>query len=191
MENKSTKAGSIHLILGPMYSGKSTELIRIANQYKSIGKKILAINNKRDTRYGNNKIISHDKLSINCIMVTSLDEILSDEKYYQEFKNADIILIEELQFFDNIDFITGAADIYNKKIVASGLDGDYLRKPFKSVIDLIPHSDNITKLKSFCKKCSDGTPGIFSKRIVDSTSTILVGGEETYISVCRKCYLEE
>ena len=190
MENKIHTAGSIDLYIGPMFSGKSTMLLRVANKYQSIGKKVIAINNKRDTRYGSGKIITHDKLSINCIMVSNLNEIISEKSYFNEFKNADIILIEELQFFEDISFIVKAADEYNKKVVASGLDGDYLRKPFKSVISLIPYADNITKLTSFCKRCSNGTPGIFSKRIVNSDTHILVGGADTYMSVCRKCYLD-
>ena len=180
--------GSIEMYIGPMFSGKSSMLIHISNKYKSIGNKILAINNKKDTRYGNGEIISHDKNSIGCIMVEKLDEILKNEEYKKSFIEADIILIEELQFFDDITFIINAADIYNKKIVTSGLDGDYLRKPFKSVVELIPHADNVTKLKGFCKYCSDGSPGIYTKRLVSSTSNILVGGDKMYVCVCRKCY---
>jgi len=187
MEVKNNKKGSIDLYIGPMFSGKSTMLIRIANKYKSIGKKILAINNKKDNRYGYNKIITHDKISIDCIMVDNLNTIL--EKYYNEFIEADIILIEELQFFDDISFIIKAVDKYYKKIIVTGLDGNYLRKPFQSVIDLIPYADNIKKLTGFCKTCSNETPGIFSKRIINLDSNILIGGEDKYICVCRKCYL--
>ena len=180
--------GSIEMYIGPMFSGKSSILIHIRNKYTSIGKKILAINNKRDTRYGDGKIISHDKNSIPCIMVNCLDEIMENKEYKKSFIDSDIILIEELQFFNDIQFIINASDIYNKKIVVSGLDGDYLRKPFKSVTDLIPYADNITKLKGFCKSCSDGTPGVFTKRLCSSTINILVGGADMYMCVCRKCY---
>jgi len=182
--------GSIDLYIGPMFSGKSTMLIRAANKYQSIGKKILAINNKKDNRYGLGKITTHDKISINCIMVENLNEVLSNKDYFDEFKKADIILIEELQFFEDISFVIKAAEEYNKKVIASGLDGDYKRNPFKSVTSLISYADNVTKLKSFCKMCSDGTPGIFSKRIVKSDSYILVGGSDVYMSVCRKHFLE-
>ena len=123
-------------------------------------------------------------------MVENLNEVLSNEVYYDEFKSADVILIEELQFFEDVSFVIKAAEEHNKKIIASGLDGDFRRQPFKSVISLISYADNVTKLKSFCKMCSDGTPGIFSKRIVKSDSYILVGGSDTYMSVCRKHYLK-
>ena len=189
-QKKVKPVGSIDMYIGPMFAGKSTMLIRTANKYKSIGMRILAINNKKDNRYGSGQITTHDKISINCIMVKDLNEILSNNEYYTEFKAADIILIEELQFFDDIQFIVKAADKYGKKVIASGLDGDYMRKPFKSVINLIPYADSITKLKGFCKICSDGTPSIFSKRIVSSDAYILVGGADAYSSVCRKHFLE-
>ena len=181
------KMGSIELYIGPMFSGKSSMLIKTAKNYESIGKKILAINNKKDTRYGINKITTHDKLSIDAIMVSKLNDI--HKNYSQEFKKADIILIEELQFFNDIKFIINAAEKYSKKVVASGLDGDFQRKPFKSVIELIPYCDTVTKLRGFCKICKDGTPSIFSKRIVNSTDNILVGGSDSYISVCRKHFI--
>ena len=181
-------SGSIDMYIGPMFAGKSTMLIRTANKYKSIGMKIMVINNKKDNRYGNNKIITHDQISIKSIMVDELNEILSNYEYFCEFKNSDIIIIEELQFFNDIKFIIEASDFHNKKVIVSGLDGDFQRKPFESVINLIPYADNITKLKGFCKICRDGTPSIFSKRIVNDNSTLLIGGSETYESVCRKHY---
>jgi len=182
--------GSIEMYIGPMFAGKSTILVHTARKYLSIGMKILAINNQRDKRYGYGKITTHDKVSIPCIMVEDLNEVLSNENYFIQFKNSDIILIEELQFFDNIEFIVKAADKYNKKVLAFGLDGNYLRKPFQSVIDLIPYADKVVKLKGFCKLCSDGTPSIFSKRIIKSDYNILVGGSDLYVSVCRKHFLE-
>ena len=182
------KMGSIELYIGPMFSGKSSMLIKTAKIYESIGKKILAINNKRDTRYGINKITTHDKISINCVMVEKLNDI--HRNFSKEFKEADIILVEELQFFDDIDFIINAAEKYGKKVVTSGLDGDFQRKPFKSVVNLIPYCDTVTKLRGFCKICRDGTPSLFSKRIVKSTKNILVGGSDAYIGVCRKHYNE-
>ena len=103
------------MYIGPMFSGKSTMLVRAESKYSSIGMKILAINNQRDERYGYGKITTHDKVSIPCIMVEDLNEVLSNKNYFLEFKNADIILIEELQFFDNIEFIVKAADEYKKK----------------------------------------------------------------------------
>ena len=178
--------GSLELYIGPMFSGKSTMLIRKANIFKSIGKKVFAINHSFDTRYEDKKIITHDKLSIDCIMVSSLDDIMKNEVYRKSFEESDIVCIEELQFFNSMQFIKDAVEKYNKKVIASGLDGDYKRNPFPTILEIIPYCDKVTKLQGFCKMCSDGTLGIFTKRIVDGDSTILVGGEESYICVCRK-----
>ena len=186
--------GSVDLYIGPMFSGKSTMLIRMANNYKSIGKNILAINNTKDTRYNNGKITTHDNNSIDCIMLNKLSDIFSNDKCQEKYKNADIILIEELQFFEDeniVDFITTAADIDGKKVIASGLDGDYNRQPFSNIVKLISYADNVTKLKGFCKMCNDGTLSIFTKRLVESNSNILVGGSDMYMSVCRKHYLNK
>ena len=178
--------GSLELYIGPMFSGKSTMLIRKANIFKSIGKKVFAINHSFDTRYANKKIITHDKLSIDCIMVSNLETILKNDEYRKAFLDSDIVCTEELQFFTSLQFIKDAVEKYNKKVIATGLDGDYQRKAFPSILEIIPFCDTVTKLQGFCKMCSDGTPGIFTKRIVKNDSTILVGGSESYICVCRK-----
>jgi thymidine kinase len=188
-------AGSFDLYIGPMFSGKSSMLIRMANIYSSIGKNILAINNIKDTRYNNGKITTHDNNSIDCIMLNKLDDIfyINNEEYGEKYKKADIILIEELQFFEDeniTEFIKNATDRDYKKVIASGLDGDYMRQPFDNITKLIPLADNLTKLKGFCKKCKDSTLGIFTKRLIDSDSNILVGGSDIYMCVCRKHYLE-
>ena len=74
-----------------------------------------------------------------------------------------------------------------KKIYVGGLDGDFERKKFGQILDLIPLSDKVTKLTSLCSICKDGTPGIFSKRITTETEQTVVGSDN-YIPVCRTCY---
>ena len=76
---------------------------------------------------------------------------------------------------------------YNKKIYISGLDGDFERKKFGNILDLIPHCDNVRKLKSLCSICKNGTPGIFSMRLTNEKEQTLVGSDN-YIPVCRNCY---
>jgi len=178
--------GRLELIIGPMYAGKSSELLRIANRYRSIGKRVLAINHVYNTRYGSNdQIITHDKriLADNCIAT----ETLSDIHKIPQYVDADIILIEELQFFTNAyDFVVKAIDIDHKTVIAAGLDGDYRKQEFGDVLRLIPHADTVMKLTALCKSCGDGTPALFTKRIINSSDIKLVGGEESYQAVCRK-----
>lgn len=185
------KYGRLELIIGPMYASKTTELIKISNRYKSIQKNILAINHKINNRYGTCNIISHDSKELdNCKILTRLQQLKEDD-LIDEYNKADIIIIEELQFFeDAYEFITKATDVDHKIIIAAGLDGDSYREPFGDVLRLIPYAEKVTKLSAFCKICQDGTLGYYTKRLVDNTDKVLVGTTNEFIAVCRRHYLE-
>ena len=186
--NMDSNTGYLKLIIGPMFAGKSTELLRIINMYKILNKKILIINHNINKRYDqpNSSIVTHDKNKIdNCLAITSLNEI-SDE--FIELH--DVIIIEELQFFEDAYInIVKMVDNFKKHFICAGLDGDFNRQPFGDVLRLIPHCDDIVKLKALCKKCGDGTPALFSKRIVNNDKTTLVGSNDCYEAVCEH-YLE-
>jgi thymidine kinase len=183
-------SGRLELIIGPMFSGKSTELIKHANRYISIGKNVLAINHKINNRYGSNKITTHDKKVFeNCIIIDKLNDI--HNLYTQKFNDSEIIIIEELQFFpDGFDFIKNTVDFTNKTVITAGLSGDFRRNPFGDVLKLIPYADSLTQLSAYCKKCGDGTLANFTKRITKENNTTLVGTADQYEAVCRKHYLE-
>jgi thymidine kinase len=176
--------GKINLILGCMFSGKSTEIIRLIKRYKQIKKyNLLLINNSKDNRYGESVISSHDKEQIKCLSLNKLSDIKNTNSY----KDCNVIFIEEGQFFtDLFDFCTQSADEDNKIIYVAGLDGDYQRKEFGQICKLVPHAETITKLKALCFKCGDGTEAPFTKRIVEENKIELVGSGEYYIPVCRK-----
>lgn len=181
--------GQINIIIGCMFSGKSTEVIRIINRYKNIKEaKLLIINHTIDNRYGNNVISSHDKVQVNCKSLSELNE-LNNTKEYEE---SNIIFIEEAQFFKDLyDFCLRAADIDNKILYIVGLDGDFKRNCFGDICKLIPHAENVKKLKALCSKCADGTEATFTKRIVSNEDIQLVGTKDSYIPVCRMHYLEK
>jgi thymidine kinase len=174
----------VHLILGPMRANKSTELIRRANCYKAIDKKVLLINHSFDTRT-DDSVKTHSGLKLPALKTDKLLSIIEN----QEFKEADAIFIDEGQFFDDLrDFILFIEKNYNKVIVVAGLDGDFKREPFLNILNVIPLADTVQKFTSFCMIEKDGTPAIFSKRITNSDSQILIGDEQ-YLSVSRKNYL--
>jgi len=179
--NKSS--GSIILYLGCMYSGKTSELIREYKRYNKIGKKVICINYSFDERYGDdNFIYSHDLNKIECIKAQSLMEI---EKSIIDY---DVILINEGQFFkDILEFCKLYCDIHSKHIIVCGLDGDYMRKPFGQINELISIADDVTKLKAFCTECNDGTPGIFTYRLSNVKEQVSINND--YIPLCRKHYL--
>jgi thymidine kinase len=176
--------GEIHIIFGPMFSGKSSELLKIIKKYDILGKKQFVINNKLDIRYGENKIISHDKKEYDCLGCSELMPLFTNPK----FIDSDIIIIDEAHFFGDLEeFVKKSCDIYHKIIYVAGLNGDYKREQIGQINNLCTHADTITKLNALCIVCRDGTPAIFSKRIVNNESKILVGSDE-YIAVCRKHY---
>ena len=183
-----TSKGRIDIITGCMFSGKSTECIRRINRYKVLKKNILIVNHSLDKRYKENSISTHSNISLNCHSLENVNKIKTDSKY--DYENLDVILIEEAQFFDNLyEFATKSADIDEKIIIISGLDGDSNREEFGDIIKLIPHCNTITKLHALCTICNDGTLACFTKRLVKNCEKILVGVDE-FIPVCRGHYLQ-
>ena len=178
-----SEQGYLELIIGPMYAGKSTELIRIINRYKCLKKKIIIINHIFNNRYGSKGLTTHNKDKIEqCIILDKLSNI-----NIHILQESDVIIIEELQFFeDAYNNIIEWCDNHNKIVVAAGLDGDFKREPFGDVLRLIPHADKVTKLSALCKKCGDGTLAHFSKRITNDNEKTMVGCDDIYEAVCRK-----
>jgi thymidine kinase len=168
---------SLNLIIGPMFSGKTTELLRITKRLISINLNVLLLNYYEDTRYSTTEMSTHDKTSLPCIFVRDLNEIKYDEY--------DIICINEAQFFQNLVKFCKEALEKNKTLYICGLDGDYKQEKFGEILDLVPLADNITKLHAFCTVCKNTTPAYFTKRICESTEQKLIGTNE-YIPVCRK-----
>lgn len=180
--------GRIDLITGCMFSGKSTEIIRLINRYKALDKKILIINHSNDTRYQQNSISTHSNINISCFSTDNINSVKTDPKY--NYKVADVIVIEEGQFFNNLyEFALEAADNDSKIIIIAGLDGDSNREEFGDILKLIPKCDSITKLHAMCSICKDGTLAPFTKRIVKNENQVLVGVNE-FIPVCRRHYLK-
>ena len=182
---------SLELIIGPMFAGKSTELIKKIKMYNILEKNVLVINHSINNRYGTHGICTHDKDSINnSINIEKLAELEKDE-FKQLFNDAEVIIIDEIQFFsDAFEKITNWLDVYNKKIICAGLISDFEKKPFGDVLSLIPHAEEIIKLSALCKKCKNGTKACFTKRIVNNNNVIMVGEDSSYEAVCRKHYLE-
>ncbi len=185
--------GSLTLIIGPMFSGKTSELIRLANRYKNIDKKILAINHQINTRYNTNEICSHDKIIFpNSLSLEKLSLLLTDDGYIKRVMEADVIIVEESQFFNKTrDTILHLVEKQNKHVICAGLDGDYLREPFGDILTLIPIADKVMKLYALCKLCNNGTKALFSKKIEKTVihQQIIVGESDKFIPVCRKCFL--
>ena len=183
-QTKSFPVGYLELILGPMFSSKTTYLLKTYNQFKFCNIPILAINHSFDKRYHETLMSTHDKIMIPCIQTDNLLDLLRENNY---FENIEVFLINEGQFFHDLYEAVEILLKHNKKIFVSGLDGDFERKKFGQILDLIPLCDKVTKLTSLCSICKDGTLGIFSMRLTNDTQQTLIGSDN-YIPVCRACY---
>ena len=174
-----TKSGYLEIILGSMYSGKTSRLVEIYKQCQFCNISVIVINHTIDNRYDDNLMSTHDQIKIPCLKTEKLLDLLNIE--------SDVILINEGQFFLDLEEFVEKMLVQKKKIYICGLDGDFERKKFGQILNLIPLCDKVTKLTSLCSLCKNGTPGIFSKRITSEKEQTVVGSDN-YIPVCRSCY---
>ena len=178
---------SLDIILGPMFSGKSSHLLSIIHKYNAIKFPIFIITSAHDIRYKEGSIVNHNQDSFPAdVAVVSLNNIKTNTKFLE----ASVIIIEEAQFYDDlVPFVLECLEVYEKGVILAGLDGDVHRKPFGKILDLIPYCDSVVKLKALCKICNDGTEAIFSSRREASALIVDVGGADKYESLCRMHYL--
>lgn len=188
-------SGTLDLITGPMFSGKSTELLRRLFTEVTLGVKILYINHCDDTRAGDQSPFStHNPLyqttyipqkGVSYATAKNLEDL--DNEYIEQFS---VIGIDEGQFFDNlykvvIDWVENKA----KHIIVAGLTSDYQRNKFGSILDLEPISDSFTKLKSFCYGCAPNRVlAPFTWRDSECSDVKEIGGKDKYVPLCRACY---
>jgi len=179
-------AGSIKLIMGCMYSGKTSELLKDKDRWESIGINTLIINFAGDNRYGDDSFVySHTNKKAECIKVNKLEEV--DQQSINDHR---IILINEGQFFCDLKhYVLEWCEKYKKHIVIAGLDGDFRREKFGEMLDLVMYANEVVKMKAFCAMCKDGTEGLFSWRLSDETGQTVIG-TSNYIPVCRYHYTE-
>ena len=174
----------LSLYVGPMFAGKSTELIREAGRYQAIGESVLKINHILDTRYGTEVIHSHSGNSMKCTSISSLS-LLNPAEITES-----VVVIDEGHFFPGLlKFCLELVEDYGKIVIVGALDSDSNREKFGEIQDLSRYCDTVIKLKAFCRVCKDHTLGIFTHRKSSETSQILVGIDE-FIPVCRRHWIE-
>jgi thymidine kinase len=189
--------GLLEIFVGPMFSGKTSKLLEIYKQCNFCNIPVCVINHSDDDRYHETLMSTHDKDMIPCIQTNSISRLWDHSNLEQSYDSicdkhmqlhtAEVILINEAQFFDDLYECVVSMLNANKKVYISGLDGDFERKKFGQILDLIPLCDKITKLKSLCSLCKNGTNGIFSLRLSKERQQTLIGSNN-YIPVCRSCY---
>ena len=182
------KVGSIEVITGPMFAGKSEELIRRINRLKYAKKNFLVFKPIIDNRYSETEVVSHLQRKVKSIPISNSREIY---KYVND--EIDAICIDEVQFFDD-KIVDVVDDLANKgiRVIVNGLDTDFKRDPFLITAKLMAKAESVTKLTAICVCC--GKEAIYSQRLINgevakrSDPIVLVGAKDSYEPRCRKCH---
>lgn len=175
------KRGSIELITGSMFSGKTEELIRRLRRAQFAGLKVEIYKPSLDKRYSETRVVSHDEKSINSTPVENASSILLLAD------NCDVIGIDEAQFFDSsiVDVCNSLAD-NGVRIVVAGLDMDYMGRPFGPMPALLAIAEYVTKVHAICTRC--GNLAQYSYRKSEEAQQVLLGEKDIYEPLCRKCF---
>jgi thymidine kinase len=179
---------SLELVIGPMFAGKSSYILSVIRRYEAIGYPVLTVTTEKDKRYDASGayIHSHNHEKHPAFAVLTLGELYN----YKELETVKLVVIEEAQFFsDLIPFVRKMVEERGKDVLVVGLDGDAERRPFGSLLSLVPFCDKITKLNALCKLCGDLTPAPFTNRKIKSEQQVMIGTEELYEALCRKHWL--
>ena len=180
--NPESGEGKIELILGPMFSGKSTRLIEQMRKYVYKAKKTIMVKYYADQRYSEkSEVVTHDLIkydSINCKLLRNSFDTL---------KQYDVIGIDEGQFFADLVEVCEELALMGKIILIAALNGDFRMEPFPVIQRIISKSDKIKLLKAYCFNCHKDAK--FSLRIVQSNETVLIGAGEAYNPACRECHV--
>jgi len=173
--------GAIEVICGSMFSGKTEELLRRLKRVELANIKFVVFKPDIDKRYDKKKIVSHDKNNIRAIPIKNANEILA------LIKNANVVGIDEAQFFDS-RLISICNKLANSgiRVVISGLDMDSNGKPFGIMPSLLAIAEKITKVHAICVAC--GEDANYSFRINENSQLINIGEKDKYRPLCRNCF---
>lgn len=174
--------GWIEVIVGPMFSGKSEELIRRLRRAEIARQRVQIFKPLIDTRYADNGIVSHSGLDIPADNVRTAAEVMKKVE-----PRTEVVGIDEAQFLGEevLDVCTKLADM-GKRVIVAGLDTDFMGRPFEPIPRLLAVAEEITKLLAICVRC--GNPAVHTQRLVASEELIVVGAMGMYEARCRRCF---
>ncbi|MDX1622737.1 MAG: thymidine kinase [Gemmatimonadota bacterium] len=174
--------GWIEVIVGPMFSGKSEELIRRLRRAEIARQRVQVFKPMVDDRYAADEIVSHSEMRIEAERVHNARAILDRIE-----PRTQVVGVDEAQFFDEelLEVVDHLAD-QGKRVIVAGLDQDYRARPFDPMPQLLAAAEEITKTLAICVVC--GNPANRTQRLVDSEERIVVGGARAYEARCRQCF---
>ena len=175
------RSGWIEVVCGSMFSGKTEELIRRLKRARFANQNVEIFKPKKDTRYHDSNVVSHDENSIHSIPVSSSKEI------FDHVKDVSVIGIDEAQFFDqDLVLVCQRLAIKGKRVIIAGLDMDFRGVPFGPMPALLAVAEYITKVHAICPHC--GNLATHSYRLSEENETVVLGEKDKYEPRCRVCY---
>jgi thymidine kinase len=177
--------GWVEVICGPMFSGKSEELIRRITRYQIARLPVQTFKPAIDDRYGLTMVVSHSSLSVDAEPVGSSEELVRKVE-----ARTRVVGVDEGQFFDDelVEAVEHLARL-GKHIIVAGLDLDYLARPFGPIPRLMTRAEYVSKMLAVCHRC--GGPGMFTQRVIESEDLVVLGATDAYEARCRLCYHPE
>jgi thymidine kinase len=174
--------GWVEVICGPMFSGKSEELIRRMTRYQIARIPVQTFKPSLDDRFATHEVVSHSALSVAAEPVADSDALLKAVK-----DRTEVVGIDEGQFFDDglVEVVERLAAA-GKRVIVAGLDQDFLGRPFEPIPSLMLRAEYITKALAVCHRC--GGAGMFTQRVIESDELVVLGAQDAYEARCRRCY---
>lgn len=181
---------SLEIVLGPMFSGKSSMALSYIRRLRAVGRNVLAVKPVIDSRFSQDEIVSHNDDRLPCVVWDSNIPLTPNRFMLQ----ADCVVIEEAQFFKGLtDFCRYMMGI-GKHLLLVGLDGDAHQEPFREILDCIPLAYRVSKLSALCRRCNGASEAYYTrykKNSNQSEGQVDVGGAEKYEAVCFGCLHKE
>jgi len=177
--------GRMEIITGPMFSGKSEELIRRLKRARIAKQRVACYKPDIDLRYHRTAIASHSQQTHDAAVVTPTSDSLREDLFAEDkVHEIDVVGLDEIQFFD-MDVIPLALELVNlgKRVILAGLDTTFANEPFGPVPNLMALADEVTKLSAICMTC--GQPAIHTQRLGQSQELVVVGAAGLYEARCR------
>ena len=174
--------GWIELVAGPMFSGKSEELIRLLRRAAIARQRIQVFKPALDNRYSEDDVVSHSQWRLPCEVVERAADI-----HDRLDPRTEVVGIDEGQFFDN-DLPAVCTHLANlgKRVLVAGLDMDYRGVPFGPMPELLAIAEEVHKIQAICARC--GSPASYTQRLVEDEKRVLVGATDVYEARCRRCH---
>ena len=178
-------AGWIEVITGPMFSGKSEELIRLLRRAAIARQRVEVFKPALDDRYSEGDIVSHSQWRVPCRLVERAEEIRT-----RLDPRTEVVGIDEAQFFDDaLPAVCGHLANLGKRVIVAGLDMDYRGVPFGPLPELLAVAEEVHKIHAICTSC--GAPAAYTQRLIESDERVVVGASGVYEARCRRCHEPE